>query len=263
MAEFNNERLREALRDFKSNPKSQEYVNQMGRTLQTSSILIPAIWDKEPAINAKGQMLFPENTNFQFAIVKTKDESQYIIAFTSNYDYKHWDENHRFKPMVLPVVKFLELIQSVPSDIKGILFDPTDVQISLNMSFLTQVRINEEKRKASLQKKEFQPDEKLRIKEAVNVDDFKASMIRFAKKESSIQAIYLKERLVENQDSHWLILVDMDPENPSMFQALGQFIHPFDQNKSMEFMFATHPIAQKIISTTKPVYIRENDHDIS
>ena len=57
MAEFNNEKLRDVLRDYKENPV-QENINRMGTTLQTSSILIPAIWDVEPKMNKDGQMLF-------------------------------------------------------------------------------------------------------------------------------------------------------------------------------------------------------------
>ena len=128
MAEFNNEKLRDVLRDYKENPV-QENINRMGTTLQTSSILIPAIWDVEPKMNKDGQMLFEKNTHFQFALLKTKNGSQFIVAFTSYYDYKHWDVNHRFKPMVLPVVRFMEVIQNISNDIKGIFIDPTDVKI--------------------------------------------------------------------------------------------------------------------------------------
>ena len=42
-----------------------------------------------------------------------------------------------------------------------------------------------------------------------------------------------------------------------MFQALGSFIHPYDENKMMEFMFASHPVSQKIIADSSPVYSKD------
>ncbi|MDD7281335.1 enhanced serine sensitivity protein SseB C-terminal domain-containing protein [Floccifex sp.] len=253
MAEFNNEKLRDVLRDYRQNP-TQENVNRMGTTLQTASILIPSIWDKEPKVGPNGQMLFQENTQFQFAILQLKNEQKFIVAFTSYYDYKHWDTEKRFKPMVLPLTRFMKLIKNVPDDIKGIFIDPTDVKIPLDMNFLHQVEARETAQHTSMKKREFKANETLKIKEAEQAKELKQSMIRFAQNEPSIRAIYLKERLVEKEGTHWLIVVDMEQENPQMFQALGSFIHPYDENKEMEFMFASHPISQKIIENSKPVY---------
>lgn len=256
MAEFNNEKLRDVLRDYKENPV-QENINRMGTTLQTSSILIPAIWDVEPKMNKDGQMLFEKNTHFQFALLKTKNGSQFIVAFTSYYDYKHWDVNHRFKPMVLPVVRFMEVIQNISNDIKGIFIDPTDVKIPLDMNFLKQVQAREMAHHTSIQKKEFKVNEQLRVRDVLKREDFKQSIVRFGKQTPSIKSIYLKERLIENEPSHWLLLVDMEQEEPKMFQALGTFIHPYDENKMMEFMFASHPVSQKIIADSSPVYSKD------
>ena len=255
MQEFNNTRLRDVLRDFKAD-RSQENINKMGSTLEVSHILVPTIWDKEPKINERGQMLFEPNTNFQFALLKTKDGNSHVITFTSHYDYKRWDEKKIFKPMVIPVVSLIDLISNVSEDVKGIFIDPTDVQVPIPFSFLSQVMVRAQAQKTVVKQNLFE-QQKLVLIEPKNADELKGAIVFYGKNEPSIQSIYLKERAIDNDKNHWLVIVEADQEDTKLFQGLGEVMRPFSKNMQMEFMFASQQVSQQIIAQNKPVYVKK------
>ncbi len=259
MAEFNNIELREALRIVKEN-NTPENVKAMARVLVGSNLLIPAKWDKQPSRNDKNQMVFAPNTQFQFALASTPKQDKFLVIFTSNYDYKHWDEKQLFNPMVLGFNQLLPMIENL-KDLKGIVVDPTDVNITLSMEFLLQFKKYQAvgvKPDSGVAQKRFRNGEKINLKEVEGKEDLKKAICEFAKTREDIKAVYIKTRIQDDGSEHWFLVVDMMPKDPNVFQQFGQAIHPFDEGKQVEFLFDGYEISKKIIHNTKPIYVKEN-----
>lgn len=257
MKEYNNIELREALRVVKSD-NTKENVKEMAKILLGSNLLIPAKWDKEPARNDKNQMVFAPNTQFQFALATTPKQEKFLVIFTSNYDYKHWDEKKLFNPMVLGFNQLLPMIENLP-DLKGIVVDPTDVNITLSMDFLLQFKKYQSvgvKPGSGVEQKKFKNGEKISLKEVEGKEDLKKAICEFAKTRDDINAVYLKTRIQEDGSEHWFMIVNMNPQDPNVFQQFGRAIHPYDEGKLVEFLFDGYSISKKIINNSKAVYVR-------
>lgn len=259
MAEFNNIELREALRVVKEN-NTEDNVKAMAKILVGSNLLIPAKWDKEPTRNDRNQMVFEPNTQFQFALAKTQKEENFLVVFTSNYDYKHWDEKKLFEPMVIGFNQLLPMIENLQG-LNGIVVDPTDVNITLGMKFLLQFKKFTSvgvKPGSSLEQKQFRDGEQIKVKDVEGKEELKMAICNFARTNPAIQSVYLKTRIQDNGTENWFLIVDMVPQDPNIFQAFGRAIHPFDEGKQAEFLFDGYTISKKIINGAKPVYVRES-----
>lgn len=259
MAEFNNTELREALRAVKDN-NNEDTVKAMARILLGSNLLIPAKWDKEPKRNEKNQMIFEPNTQFQFAMAKNQNQESFLVVFTSNYDYKHWDEKKLFSPMVIGLNQLLPMVENIQG-LKGIVVDPTDVNITLGMNFLLQFKKYFSvgvKPGSSLQQRQFKNGEQIKVKDVEGREELKKSICEFAKTVQKINTVYLKTRIQDDGTESWFVVVGMYQQDPNVFQALGRAIHPYDEGKQAEFLFDGYEISKKIINGAAPVYVREN-----
>ena len=72
----------------------------------------------------------------------------------------------------------------------------------------------------------------------------------------TIQAIYLQERLVKNEPSHWFVIVDMDPEDTKIFQGIAARCKPHAKGKALEFIFGSANVAINIKESIQPIYQR-------
>ena len=263
MAEFNNMELREALRVMKGE-KTEDSIKAMIEILVKSNLLIPAQWDKEPSRNEKNQMVFGPNTTFNFALATNSKQEKYLVLFTSHYDYKHWDETKKFNPMVLGFPQLLPVIENIKG-LSGVVIDPTDVNITLSMDFFHRFKKREPiavKPGVNVEKKQFKQGEKLKLKDVEGKEDLKNAIIAFSKEHKEIYSVFLKSRIQEEKE-HWFLVVEMQPEDPNLFQDLGKAIHPFDEGKQLEFLFASYKIGQQIMMTSKPIYVKESENGLS
>ena len=71
-----------------------------------------------------------------------------------------------------------------------------------------------------------------------------------------IYSIYLKERIVKDQPSHWFLVVDMINDDKQTIQDLGNFCTPVSYGKGFEFMFGSMELAKKIMADTIPTYVK-------
>ena len=260
MADFNNIELREALREIKEDRKDDS-IRNMAKILTSTSLLIPAIWDKEPKRGAGNQMEFETNTNFQFALATNQKGERYLVLFTSQYDYKHWDTEKLFKPLVLTFDQLQPLVSNV-TDVLGVVIDPTDVNVTLSMEFIKQFKRNPgvnpgARQNVNIEKKQFKQGDQITLRPVEGREKLKNAIVEFCLKKEEIKAVYINERINPDNTTHWFLIVDMVPENPEVFQAIGKAAHPYDEGKQMEFLFANYNISKQIMENSKPIYVSE------
>lgn len=55
---------------------------------------------------------------------------------------------------------------------------------------------------------------------------------------------------------HWLVIVDMNPQDPKLFQRLGEACRGKTDNKDIEFIFSSMQVAQQIMADSMPIYTK-------
>lgn len=252
MAEFRNETMQVALKNMVEN-RNDSTINEMIKALVTTQFLVPATWDKDPAMDEKGQMVFAPNTKFQLMIIENEAGKEFFPMFTDMEELRKWDTENQTRSLVLTYEQFISFIEMAKDDIEGIVLDPFGANVPLTTTFLLKVK---EILKGDLQENKIKKGDKVRVCEPRDCDDLKKALQEAGKQDTEIRALYLKERIDSDKPNHWFIIVDTENEDVLKFENIGHICFKASQRKEMEFMFASTNLAQSIMKNTVPVYQR-------
>ena len=257
MAEmYVNTQMQEALAAMREK-KTPGTVENMILALTASKFYCPASWDKDPKIGPKGEKIFEPDTKFNLLMLEGADKKRYIPLFTSMDEAKKWEDIKDLECLLLTYEQFEPWVEASKQEVQGVVIDPFGFSLPLDAEFVSALK--KETSKSVLREKTIQKGETIAVRDPIRkIDDFKESLCEVAREYQEIKRIWLKERLVKAEPSHWFIIVEMKPENPKLFQTIGHTCRKKALNKEMEFVFSTIPSVQSMIETTEPIYVSEN-----
>lgn len=255
MKHFVNKEMKNALVALREN-ENELTIQQMNDCLISGQLLAPAQWDKDPVEDEKGQMVFEPDTKFQLLVIADDQGNYYFPMFTSMEELKKWDRENQTESLVMTFEQYLPFIEMSKEDVYGIVLNAYSENVPLTCQYILDLNAD---RMKNLTEHQVTSDEMFDLREPVgNVEQLRQSLIGVGQHYPEIKAIYLKERLVKNQPSHWFIVVDMHPENPKLFQILGESARPYAKGKGIEFLFASTPEGQKISNENEAIYKENN-----
>ncbi|WP_289197233.1 enhanced serine sensitivity protein SseB C-terminal domain-containing protein [uncultured Dubosiella sp.] len=252
MAPYNNQQLKDALVALRKE-ENQQTINDMARTLRDTSVLAPAMWDQEPQKDENGQLVFEPNTKIQLMIMQDAQGNMYFPMFTSFEELKQANHDDTVHALVLSFDQFMSFVDMAKGQIQGIVLDPFTENVPIDVEFLEGVART---KKTVIKPTKLKKGDQLQVREPLKkVEALISALNEEAQKIPSIQEVYLKERL-EGDDVHWLVIVDMNPQDPKLFQRLGEACRGKTDGKDMEFIFSTMQVAQQIMADSTPIYIK-------
>ena len=181
-----------------------------------TNFLIPAQWDKDPSRNEKGVLVFEPNTQFQLSLIQNDKGDSFFPVFSSMDQLKKWDQDSEIHSLVMTYNQYMPFVKMALNQIHGIVIDPFGANVLLDCNLL----------------------------------------VEFGSSHPDILSIYLKERIVKDQPSHWFLVVDMINDDKQTIQDLGNFCTPVSYGKGFEFMFGSMELAKKIMADTIPTYVK-------
>lgn len=232
-------------------------VENMILALTSSKFYCPASWDKDPKIGPKGERIFEPDTKFNLLMLEGAEKKRYIPLFTSMDEAQKWEDIKDLECLLLTYEQFEPWVEASRQEVQGIVIDPFGFSLPLDAEFVSALK--KETSKSVLREQVIQKGETISVRDPIrNIDDFKDSIIDVAREYKEIKRIWLKERLVKAKPSHWFIIVEMEPENPKLFQTIGHTCRKSAHDKEMEFVFSSIPSAKPMIENTKPIYVSES-----
>lgn len=253
--EFQNTQMKNALKLLRTE-ENEVTIQHAVDTLLETQLLAPAQWDKDPVENEAGQLIFEPNTKFQLLIIEAADGRCYFPMFTDMQELEKWQLDQSPQSLVMNFEQYMPFVEMSKDNVEGIVINP----FSENVPFLTDrlIRLKQEKEKSGLKETSIQQNDIFDLRNPVaNVEALKEQLCAIAAEHENIQAVYLQERLVKNQPSHWFVIVDMDQEDTKIFQTMGQRCKPFARRKGIEFIFGSANVAQAVKEGVKPIYQRQ------
>lgn len=228
-------------------------VENMILALTSSKFYCPASWDKDPKIGPKGEKIFEPDTKFNLLMLEGPDKKRYIPLFTSMDEAKKWEDIKDLECLLLTYEQFEPWVEASKNEVQGIVIDPFGFSIPLDAEFVSALK--KETSKSVLREQTIQKGETIAVRDPIRkIDDFKEALCDIASQYQEIKRVWLKERLVKGKPSHWFIIVEMQPENPKLFQTIGHTCRKLAHDKEMEFVFASIPSAKSMIENTTPIY---------
>lgn len=252
--EENKNALRQVLEVLAKKP-GQKQRAAVAAELLKAKILAPAKWDKAPVPDGQGNLVFPPETNVSLMVQQQADGQKLFPFFTTQEAVQAW--NPKVQCLVLTFAQFMPFITMAGKDIDGIILDPGDLDVILTTEFvntlakvkgrgMTATRINK--------------GDKVTVKEPGDDGKYLASVLaKTAEQIDAVSGLVLKERLMPDGSSHWLIIVDSEKDDPEMLSRLAKEGMRLANGKDMEFMFADTEIGARIAADSAKIYERKTD----
>lgn len=249
---YKNTELKKALEALREN-ENQETITNMARILRDTDVLAPAKWDKEPDKDENGQLVFEPDTQIQLLLLQDDKGRYYFPMFTDYEELSSWNQDESVHTLVLSFDQFMPFVEMAKDQVEGIVLDPFSINVPIDVEFLEGIQ---KTKKTVIKPTRIKKGEKLQVREPVKkVEELIRALYQEAQELPSIQSMYLKER-IEGEEVHWLCIVDMDPQDPKLFQRLGEACKGKTDHKAIEFMFSTQQVAQQIMADSTPIYIK-------
>lgn len=243
--------LRKALEALKEHQRQKESAAVAAEMLK-GKVLAPAIWDKAPAPDGHGQLVFPPDTNISLMVMERQDKKNFFPFFTSKQALEKWSP--KAQCLVLTFDQFMPFVKMAGNEIDGVILDAEDLDITLDATFLQQL---EKIRLRGLSASRITKGDKVTVKDPGEEGKYLGNVLaQAAKTLPAVRALVLKERLMPDKSSHWFIIVDSDQEDPVLFSKLSAEGARLAGGKDMEFMFASAELGRKIMADSMPVYTR-------
>jgi hypothetical protein len=239
--------LRESLVALKLH-NTQENLAETAASLLAGKVLAPAVWDKEPSNDGRGQLIFPANTTISLMVIENDKGDCFFPVFTSQEALAAWDDQAR--SLVLTFDQLMHFVD-MAEGVQGIVLDTNDLNIRLERPFLRGVQTAN--KKIPVHANALNKGERITVRDVEGHDQLKQKLAANAAR-LNIQAVWLKERLYPNKDLGWLVVAEVD--NPAKFHDLAQGLAPLLENRKLEFMLASSEIGRKIAAASLPLTIQ-------
>ena len=241
--------LKQALQQFKQH-QTQENLQTLAQSLLVNKVYAPAMWDAQPTKNENGQLEFAPNTQIQLMIIEDEQGNCYFPFFTDLEEVQAWKVNQQ--TLLLSFEQWIRFTDMAQNQVKGVIINPMSEQFPIVQELIQNLK---QVHQSQVSQNHLQAGEKIHLMEpSLDIQEMKAIIQKECSEIEEIQTVYIKERFVENQGSHWFILVDSKKEDPIYFEKIGQSLVGHTHQKKMEFMFANTPLAEQIIQKTQPIY---------
>lgn len=250
MNRFKNELLNTALKNY-AKERNSETTNSLIYALLNGVVMVPCNWDKEPVDQENGEMAFPADTQFSLLTIETKDHQRLFPMFSSTDEWEKWEMAPKAKSLALSFEQYIDWVEMAKNEVYGIVLDPYGANVPFPSSTLLELK----NIPRNLEEKKIGKGVKVSLREPVqNIEDLKETFIQFAKEHPSIKMMTIKERFIEGKPSHWFLIVDMDPENPELFEEMGESARNVNHGKEFEFIFASMKLSKNILKDSTPFY---------
>lgn len=251
--EYKNPILLEALKSFRED-QTNENLYKASHALLNTKVMTPAVWDKDPLSGQSGDLIFSPETRISLGVVRGQDDSLFFPVFTSSEEVQKFYKDKEVRCLILELNQILPFLAAAEGNVKGIVADPAGVNVPFNEEFLKGIS---EAYKKTLEQNTIHKGTQIVLKDPQDsVDDLEAALITSGFNDPAINAIYLKERMDSETESHWFIVVDSNELDTAIFQRIGENCKPASHGKNMEFLFTNQKLGADVAAGSSPIYTR-------
>ena len=134
--ELDNKGLVELIEKMKEE-KTQELQNKVVSEVLKSRFLCPVVIPDAPHGNGKIQIT--KDTKIQFSIIKTTDDKNFLIAFTSDEEVHKWQKEQTQQSIIYTFEDYAKIV--VGNDhLDGFIIDPHGVNLVFTQNLIEQIK---------------------------------------------------------------------------------------------------------------------------
>ncbi len=242
--EINNTKLVELIEKMKEE-KSVESQNKVIAEILKSRFLCPIIIDK--SLPKNGKVEIKKDTKIQFSIIKTNENKNYLMAFTSEPEVHKWQKEKAQQSIVYTFEDYAMIVTN-NSNLEGFVIDPMGANLVFNREMISQIKAN--LTHETTMKKDTQI-ELAALREYP--EDLLKKLEDLFNNLGKINTAYLVNMKQDDQVSY-LLTIDADGNEKEYFNTIASAIIPFINGMPLSLVTIDSEIGKQVESHFKPIY---------
>lgn len=246
--EIDNKKLVELINKMKEE-KTIESQNEVVSEILKSKFMCPVILEAAP--KGGGRVEINKDTKIQFSVIKTTEDKNYLIAFTSESEVHKWQKT-KMQQSIIYTFEDYAMIATGSNNIEGFIIDPKGCNLTFSKEIIKQIR--------SSIVRESVVEKDTRV-ELGNPKDYPQELVDKLKdilknKMPQVTKAYLQ--LMSTNDSlSYLVLIDANGKEKEYFNTIASAAIPFLKGMPLNLATLDTELGQKVIEQFKPFYEKE------
>ena len=245
--EINNTKLVELIAKMKEE-KTVEAQNAVIAEILKSRFLCPVIIDK--SLPKNGRVEIKKDTKIQFSIIKTTDEKNYLMAFTSEPEVHKWQKEQTQQSIIYTFEDYAMIVTN-NANLEGFVIDPMGANILLNKEMIKQIKSN------LTHESTIKKDTKIEIAPFQTYPEgLEAKIKDMCNNLGGINTAYICQMKQDDAVSV-LLVIDADGKEKEYFNTLASAIIPFLGEHQLDMVAESSEIGTQVKNHFAPIYVKE------
>ncbi len=244
MDTINNKELIDAIEKMQQE-KNAESQNKVIAEVLKAKFMCPVILENAP--KGGGKININKDTKIQFSIIKTTNDKNFLIAFTSEEEVHKWQKN-KTQQSIIYTFEDYSMIAEKNDNLEGFIIDPKGCNLVFTKNMIRQIK-NSITRE-SVVKKDTQVE--LSIPKDLT-DDLESKLKDVFSNIKEIKKAYFLNMLKEDEKSY-LLIIDANGNEKQYFNTIASAAIPFLNGIPLNLLPINTEFGTKAIQQFKPFY---------
>lgn len=244
MDTINNKELIDAIERMKQE-KTIEAQNKVISEVLKAKFMCPVILESAP--KGGGKININKDTKIQFSIIKTTNDKNFLIAFTSEEEVHKWQKN-KTQQSIIYTFEDYSIIAEKNDNLEGFIIDPKGCNLVFTKNMIRQIK-NSITRESVVKK-----DTKVELSVPKDLSTDLVSKLKdvFSNNNEIKKAYFLN--MVKEGEKSYLLIIDAGGNEKQYFNTIASAAIPFLKGMPLNLLPINTEFGTKVIQEFKPFY---------
>ena len=244
MDTINNKELIDAIERMKQE-KTIEAQNKVISEVLKAKFMCPVILESAP--KGGGKININKDTKIQFSIIKTTNDKNFLIAFTSEEEVHKWQKN-KTQQSIIYTFEDYSIIAEKNDNLEGFIIDPKGCNLVFTKNMIRQIKNSITKE--SVVKKDTKVE--LSVPKDLSTDLVSKLKDVFSNN-NEIKKVYFLN-MVKEWEKSYLLIIDAGGNEKKYFNTIASAAIPFLNGMTLNLLPINTEFGTKVIQEFKPFY---------
>lgn len=245
MEKIDNTKLLELVEKLKEE-KTMEAQSDVISAVLKARFLCPVILENAP--KGGGKIEVGKDTKIQFSVIKTKEDKNFLIAFTSDEEVNKWQKS-KVQQSIIYTFEDYAMISTNNENLEGFIIDPMGCNLAFTKQMIKEIKQNITRE--SIVEKDTQVE--LGIPKDYPEELVKKLKDLFLNIPQVTKAYLLL--MTKQEELSYLLIVDASGNEKEYFNTIASAAIPFLNAMPLNLLPANTELGQNVAQSFEPFYI--------
>lgn len=229
-----------------------------------AELLIPVTLDEEPVQNKDGVLTMVPDTGFHFPMIEAKDGKVFLLAFTSQEEFKKYADGTDIHTIQGSYKDFVYMLDNARNPgVSGVVINPFNESITIFRELLLAIKDRKDMMDHGHANKIFAKGQQVVISEPKNQPVALIEAVKqYMESNDAIKAGYLRVMITSNSTTY-LLVVDHDGEEQEIFDVIAECAKPYLRGMMLDLINLDTELGEKATTNIEAFYqVKEEQSEV-